>query len=236
MSIISVFPGRGKPKLQNKSVSPSTSIEHVQADSGYDGLSQVSIEAIQTQRKSVNPSTSAQSVTPDSGKFLTKVTVGAAPLQSKSATPTTSAQTIKPDSGQYGLSQVSIEAIPVSAGRSSNGGSFIRRFYYGLSGEPSYIAGHCDGGINFDSGFVLYIVDFVIYDGKMHYTAYDIVDNRIYYGVFDSNYKLTVDEQGYLSVSITEDMIVAPNETVTGIIREGGTIAFPIAYFRYIIL
>ena len=65
------------PTLQSKNVTPSTSAQTVTPDSGYDGLSQVTVGAVQVQEKSVTPSTSAQTVTPDAGKYLSKVTVGA---------------------------------------------------------------------------------------------------------------------------------------------------------------
>lgn len=65
------------PSLQEKSVTPGTSAQTVTPDSGYDGLSQVTVGAVQVQEKTVTPSTSAQTVTPDAGKYLSKVTVGA---------------------------------------------------------------------------------------------------------------------------------------------------------------
>lgn len=65
------------PTLQSKSVTPGTSAQTVTPDSGYDGLSQVAVGAVQVQEKSVTPGTSAQTVTPDAGKYLSKVTVGA---------------------------------------------------------------------------------------------------------------------------------------------------------------
>ena len=65
----------GSPSLQSKSVSPSTSQQVVSPDSGYDGLSQVTVAAIQTQEKSCTPSSTQQEITPASGKYLTKVTV-----------------------------------------------------------------------------------------------------------------------------------------------------------------
>lgn len=65
------------PTLQSKSVTPGTSAQTVTPDSGYDGLSQVTVGAVQVQEKTVTPSTSAQTVTPDAGKYLSKVTVGA---------------------------------------------------------------------------------------------------------------------------------------------------------------
>ena len=65
------------PTLQEKTVTPSTSAQTVTPDSGYDGLSQVTVGAVQVQEKTVTPSTSAQTVTPDTGKYLSKVTVEA---------------------------------------------------------------------------------------------------------------------------------------------------------------
>lgn len=65
------------PTLQTKNVTPSASEQTVTPDSGYDGLSQVTVGAVQVQEKSVTPGTSAQTVTPDAGKYLSKVTVGA---------------------------------------------------------------------------------------------------------------------------------------------------------------
>ena len=65
------------PTLQEKSVTPGTSEQTVTPDSGYDGLSQVTVGAVQVQEKTVTPGTSEQTVTPDAGKYLSKVTVGA---------------------------------------------------------------------------------------------------------------------------------------------------------------
>lgn len=248
MSIISVFPGKGKAKLEAGSASPLTYAKTYTPSGDNEGFSEFKVNAMPSgalskpkiQQPNANGRVYATAGVSTAGYLSVDAEKESyIDLSTQSAhtfMPTVYEQTVVA-AGTYCTDAQKIAAIPVTSGRSSSGGAFRREFYYGFSSEPSYIAGHCDGAINFNSGdFVLYIVDFVIYDGEMHYTAYDIVDNRIYYGVFDSDYKLTVDEQGYLSVSITEDMIVAPSETVTGIIREGGTIAFPVAYFRYIIL
>ena len=72
-------PTGAEPSLQEKSVTPTTVAQEITADSGYDGLSKVTVDAIQTQEKSATPSETAQDVTPDSGKYLSKVTVGAIP-------------------------------------------------------------------------------------------------------------------------------------------------------------
>ena len=61
--------------LQSKNVTPSGSAQTIVPDSGYDGLGQVTVAAIQTQTKSCTPSASQQQITPASGKYLTKVTV-----------------------------------------------------------------------------------------------------------------------------------------------------------------
>lgn len=127
--------------LQEKSATPSTSQQVIQPDSGYDGLSKVTVagdadlipgniksgaeifgvagsyagEAPVLQEKTA---TANGEYTPDAGyDGLSKVTVnvetgGAEPvLQEKSIAPTESAQAVTPDVGYDGLSKVNVGAI-----------------------------------------------------------------------------------------------------------------------------
>ena len=118
--------------LQSKTISPSTSQQTVRPDSGYDGLSQVTVNAVPLQAKNVTPNAAGQTVTPGSGYLgLSQVVLPAeanlvagnikrgvsifgvngsyAPsLQQKSVTPGASSQTVQPDSGYDGLSKVTV--------------------------------------------------------------------------------------------------------------------------------
>ena len=100
------------PTYQSKTVYPSTSVQTVTADSGYDALSDVIVNAIQTETKSV---TSNGTYKPTNGKYFSSVTVNVPSetfnTQTKTVTPTESTQTVSPDNGYNGLSTVTVNPI-----------------------------------------------------------------------------------------------------------------------------
>lgn len=104
-----------KPNLQSKSATPTKSQQSIKSDSGYDGLSEVTVNAIPSSY--VIPSGSvditANGTHNVSGKASVNVNVSAQlKLQQKTVTPTKSKQTIKSDSSYDGLSEVIVNAIP----------------------------------------------------------------------------------------------------------------------------
>lgn len=100
---------------QSKTVTPGASSQTVVADSGYDMLTSVTVEAVSLQSKAVSPSSSQQVVTAESNYAgLSQVTVNAVSLQNKSVTPSNSQQTVTADSNYNGLGTVTVTAIPSS--------------------------------------------------------------------------------------------------------------------------
>ena len=100
--------------MQAKTVTPNSSLQVVTPDSGYDGLSQVSVSAVSASELNV---TSNGTYIPATGSYYSRVTVSTDSqaefnLQTKHATPSDSPQSVTPDEGYNGLSSVTIDAIP----------------------------------------------------------------------------------------------------------------------------
>ena len=97
--------------LQSKTVKSSTESQSVTYDSGYDGLSSVTVEPYVLDSKTVNSSTAQQVITSDKDG-LSSVTVEPYTLDSKTVDPSTSQITV--NSSADGLSSVTVNAVTSS--------------------------------------------------------------------------------------------------------------------------
>ena len=147
-----------EPVMQSKSISPSTSIQIVTADSGYDGLSDVTVDAMPTGAlgtPTVNASTGVVTASVATSGYLDTSATKTLQLTTKSSatiTPGTTDQTIA--AGQYltGTQTISGDANLVAeniiSGKSIFGvsGSVVIQKYYTGTTEPSSSLGN-DGDI-----------------------------------------------------------------------------------------
>ena len=88
--------------LQEKTVAPTQEQQQVRPDTGYNGLSQVTVEPVLTEEKTVTPAATEFYVLPTTGKYLTRVKVNAVPAEEKTIT---SNGTYEPSDGKF-LSKV----------------------------------------------------------------------------------------------------------------------------------
>ena len=113
MSIFNLGAGGGAPTLEARTVTPSTSQQIIKPSrDGYDGLSQVTVEATPLETRTVNPSTSSQTITPSGSNIgFSTITVNPYRLQSKSVYAGVQGKIVTPDSGYDGLSSVSVGGV-----------------------------------------------------------------------------------------------------------------------------
>lgn len=99
--------------LQSRTVNPTTQTQTITAETGYDALSSVTVNAIQTEIKTV---TSNGNVIPSTGKYLTKVIVNVPVGDSINSeeiviNPSETEQIITPSTGHNAISQVTVNPI-----------------------------------------------------------------------------------------------------------------------------
>ena len=147
-----------EPVMQSKSISPSTSIQIVTADSGYDGLGDVTVDAMPTGTlgtPTVNASTGVVTASVATSGYLDTSATKTLQLTTKSSatiTPGTTDQTIA--AGQYLTGTQTIKGdtnlIPrnIISGKSIFGvsGNVVIQKYYTGTTEPSSSLGN-DGDI-----------------------------------------------------------------------------------------
>lgn len=99
--------------LQSRTVNPTTETQTITAETGYDALRSVTVNAIQTETKTV---TSNGNVIPSTGKYLTKVIVNVPVGDSINSeeiviNPSETEQIITPSTGHNAISQVTVNPI-----------------------------------------------------------------------------------------------------------------------------
>lgn len=99
--------------LQEKSVTPTTSSQEITPDTGNDGLSKVTVGAIQTTNVYVHSSTEQETYTPQAGTYIDEVIITPVTVQEKTVEPNQSGQVVTPDTNYEWLSQVTVGAAPL---------------------------------------------------------------------------------------------------------------------------
>lgn len=186
---IDTIPEATEPKLQAKTATPSETAQTVKPDSGYDGLSQVSVGAIsktyvgsgvtKQAAKTITPSTSSQTAVAKNVYTTGAVTVAAIPstyvkpTATKAATtytPSTSNQTIAAGTYCSGAQTIKGDANLV-AGNIKSGVSI-----FGVAGSYEGSGGGSSGGGSVETCKVVIDTSSTIY--RPYYYSYTTVDGN----------------------------------------------------------
>jgi hypothetical protein len=102
--------------LQDKTVTPTNSLQTITADSSYDGLGTVYVNPAPTETINVDSSTELQTITPSVGHIgFSQVTINPYELESVVVDSSITQQVITPISGYDGLSQVTVNPYTVQS-------------------------------------------------------------------------------------------------------------------------
>lgn len=99
------------PVLEEKSATPTESVQEIVPSAGNCGISKLNLGAVQTETKTITPTTSQQTFTPTSGKYFKQVICQAIQTETKTVAPSASEQTYSPSSGKY-FANFTVSAVP----------------------------------------------------------------------------------------------------------------------------
>lgn len=107
--------------LQSKTISPTSTSQTITPDTGYNGLSSVTINPVTSTTLNVSAN---GTYTANNGTFYNQVVVAIADsevnLQTKTVVPSNVPVSVVPDTGYHGLSSVTVDPIPSNYANVSN--------------------------------------------------------------------------------------------------------------------